>query len=106
MPLLRSLEGCRRVRPLRPVCSCTGPNAAGVLALIVLASVGGPGYAAGQQAGLQGIVTDAVTGSALESASVVLEGVEGRVHTAGTDRNGYCQIAGIEPGPYVLRILS
>jgi len=56
-----------------------------------------------QTASLQGIVAADETGTPLESAVIVLEG-EGGTYTARTDRNGYYQLDGIEPGSFALHL--
>jgi len=62
------------------------------------------GTAREREGSLHGIVTDSVTGMPLEPAHVVLDGPQEHLHATWTDRNGYYQIGGIEPGSYTLRV--
>jgi len=79
----------------------------GPCARLLLAAVLGSAVVPGSltaQAGVQGIVTDAATGTPLEFANVVLEASGVDRYADGTDRNGYYQIGGIEAGAYILRV--
>jgi hypothetical protein len=75
------------------------------LALVAMAAVpfGLPCASSAQQASLQGIVLSSSTGSPLEGVSVMLEREGKQIYGALTDRNGFYQIGGIQPGSYMLR---
>jgi hypothetical protein len=62
-----------------------------------------PHAAAAQRASLQGIVLSSSTSGPLEGVTVSLERNGRQVYRAVTDRNGFYQIGGIEPGTYTLR---
>lgn len=63
----------------------------------------GPVVAAGQQAALQGIVASSSTGGSLQDVEVVLEVDGERAYGTYTNRSGFYQLAGIDPGTYTLR---
>src|SRR5688500_17924596 len=59
--------------------------------------------AAAQQASIQGIVSDRSGGQILEAASVLVEAGGDIIRATLTDRNGFYQIGGLDPGAYTLR---
>lgn len=73
------------------------------VALLTVALCWAPLAAAGQQAALQGIVASSSTGSPLQDVEVVLEVDGDRAYGTYTNRNGFYQIAGVDPGTYTLR---
>lgn len=73
----------------------------GLQLLVAMATVNA---AAAQQAAVQGIVSDADSGSPLDGTSVVLEGGTPGPRATVTDGNGFYQLGGITPGTYTLRV--
>lgn len=67
----------------------------------------GPGVTepAAQPVTIQGIISDDYSGQPLDGANIVLQEIEGdQIRGTATDRNGFYQMGGIEPGRYVVRI--
>src|SRR5687768_827148 len=59
---------------------------------------------AAQNATVQGVVTDAESGQALEGASISLEREGQAVRGTFADRNGFYLLGGVTPGTYTIRI--
>ncbi|MEE8572599.1 MAG: carboxypeptidase-like regulatory domain-containing protein, partial [Gemmatimonadota bacterium] len=62
-----------------------------------------PVAAAAQQAAILGIVADSGTGRPLENVAITLDIGRQPVYRTLTDRNGFYQIPGINPGTYTLQ---
>ena len=61
-----------------------------------------PAAAGAQQAAIQGIVADSLTGAPLEDVAITLVTAGRLAHRTLTDRNGFYQVPGISPGTYTL----
>ena len=73
------------------------------LVIVAAALAAAPSAATSQQASIHGIITSSSTDSPLEGVAVVLEAGGEEPYGTITDRNGFYQIGGIEPGSYLLR---
>lgn len=96
-PLLTGGEARRR-----PVAVAIARRGVVLLSMAAALLAGAARPALAQDGSVQGIVTSAATGSPLEGVAVVLLAGESQAHAVLTDRNGFYQVGGVDPGAYSL----